>query len=350
MKNSSFLLSISSWLFVLLIGCDQLIDVRDDPSRYTIIYSDPASDRIFTMSADGKRKQPLGNLYGRYPKYSPDGTKIALYHWFDNPRELWLAIYAADTDSLKKLAYVTNPGIPTFIWFSWCPDGSRIVFDKPAGQPRRFDIWTVDTSGRELQQLTNSGWNLGGVWATDCSTIYYDVLSDSGSVAYLMDADGSNKRVVPYRLPGLAFGLSWSPKGNLIAFDGKLDSSWAFTDQTDLFVTDPPGRNVRRVTFDECSGKARWSPDGKKILFQSGGTRGNNLFVMDPDGANRRQLTFHGKVYLSEMLWSPDGRKIAYVYEVTPGQEWSIHVIDSDGSNDVDTGVKVRSGFDWKPM
>jgi Tol biopolymer transport system component len=303
------------------------------------------------MTADGKSKQPLNDLVGRFPKYSPDGTKIALYHWYDNPRELWISLYTPETNSLKKLAYVTKQGISTIVWFSWSYDGTRIVYGRPTGEPGRADIWTVDTSGMVHRRLTDSGWNVGGVWSPDGGTIYYDVWYRTGIVGYLMNADGSNKRPVPYRPPGLGgWSLSWSPKGDLIAFTGKVDSTWMFTPQTDIFVTDPAGTNVRRITFDEASGKARWSPDGKKIAFQSGGELSNNVFVMDPDGSNRRQLTTHGKALPSEMLWSPDGEKILYVYEVAPREDRRLHVINADGSNDIDTGIKGTIDFDWKPM
>lgn len=61
----------------------------------------------------------------------------------------------------------------------------------------------------------------------------------------------------------------------------------------------------------------RWSPDGKRILFESNRSGDNQLWVIAPDGGEAKQLTS----IASEAgggIWSPDGRWVAFASAVYP--------------------------------
>ena len=61
------------------------------------------------------------------------------------------------------------------------------------------------------------------------------------------------------------------------------------------------------------AGEARWSPDGSKVAYTSGG----QLWVADASGANARQITkLAGGA--SGPVWSPRGDRIAFTSSVTP--------------------------------
>ena len=67
--------------------------------------------------------------------------------------------------------------------------------------------------------------------------------------------------------------------------------------------------------------EARWSPDGKRIAYISGG----QLWIADADGTNARQLsTINGGA--GGVVWSPTGDRIAFVSGVYPD-------CDSDACN-----------------
>ncbi len=101
---------------------------------------------------------------------------------------------------------------------------------------------------------------------------------------------------------------------------------------------------VRRV------GDPQLSPDGKRVAFTIGDVNWdtnkvvNQIYVKSIDGGAMKQLT-NGAGSATTPRWSPDGKKIAYV---TGGQIW---VMDSDG-DDKDQVTKISTsaaGPVWSP-
>jgi Tol biopolymer transport system component len=105
-----------------------------------------------------------------------------------------------------------------------------------------------------------------------------------------------------------------------------------------LFVTRDGGQNAicrvalgkpepRRLIEGEILGAPRWSPDGERIVYQSGA----HLWLVDAAGSNQRQLTTGGGIQ-RRPAWSPDGAAIVYCQG--PGHQgpWQMAAISSDGT------------------
>ena len=57
----------------------------------------------------------------------------------------------------------------------------------------------------------------------------------------------------------------------------------------DIYVADIDGKNVERLTYmTDYSWYPAWSPDGRQIMFASGGA----LYVMNADGSSLGRLTY----------------------------------------------------------
>lgn len=56
-----------------------------------------------------------------------------------------------------------------------------------------------------------------------------------------------------------------------------------------------------------------YSPDGKRVLFNSTRSGHAEIWICDSDGANPRQLTFLEDPLTTKGSWSPDGRQIAFM-------------------------------------
>jgi dipeptidyl aminopeptidase/acylaminoacyl peptidase len=81
-----------------------------------------------------------------------------------------------------------------------------------------------------------------------------------------------------------------------------------------IYLTSLEGGEIKQLTTGERSSTApRWSPDGKKIAYATGG----QIWVMDSDGDNKQQVT-KISTEAAAPLWSPDGKWIAFTSEVHP--------------------------------
>jgi dipeptidyl aminopeptidase/acylaminoacyl peptidase len=98
----------------------------------------------------------------------------------------------------------------------------------------------------------------------------------------------------------------------------KLEDKW----DSELWILNSDGSQNR---FLVKGGAARWSPDGKRLLYQAEGEpKGSQLFVrwVDADGP-ATQITRVGEAPRNAK-WSPDGKSIAFSMFEPEQERWSI--------------------------
>ena len=75
--------------------------------------------------------------------------------------------------------------------------------------------------------------------------------------------------------------------------------------------------------------QARYSPDGKRIVFESNRSGNEEIWVCNADGSDSVQLTFFGSAWAGAPSWSPDSNRIAFAANAAGG--WDIYIVNSDG-------------------
>ena len=105
-----------------------------------------------------------------------------------------------------------------------------------------------------------------------------------------------------------------SPDGKTIAYSVGTVNKDANRVVNQIHTIGVDGRNPRIVTNGTSSSSGpRWSPDGRRIAFVTGG----QIWTMEPDGDDKKQIT-NLSSGAGGPVWSHDGRWIAFSSEVYP--------------------------------
>ena len=243
--------------------------------------------------------------------FSPDGSKLAVPYLTADGR-IGPATINADGTGYTPFPIndpTLNIGCGTG---SWSPDSKRLACETwDDSNPARNGIYTISSAdGSGLTRVTANplgGHDIPGSYSPDGRRIVFlrfDANMNSAGLFVVKTNDGPLRQILPASMI-LNIGADWSPQGNEIIFSrhvtpGVLGSIWVVhANGTGLHEIHIRGLDCG-ASFSDPSGVgchgARWSPDGKKIIFVaiSPATGVKNIYTANANGTALTQVTFDG--------------------------------------------------------
>jgi Tol biopolymer transport system component len=248
------------------INQNKIIDIKSIkpllPFKGKIVFqSDMDGDNeIYLLTSKGLKKLTDNTWSDEYPKWSPDGKKIA---FTANPKGSYeIFIMNDDGSDIVQLTKTKHNAIE----HAWFPDGKKIAYtiERRRGIFRSYKLWMVDIKTKKTERL-------------------------------LADFQGS------CALP------NFSPSGHLMGFTGKRTIGW------DVAIYDFKTKRISFLTEGGKSCRPHFSHDGKKIAYVSSVADGKgDIWLMNPDGSGKMRLTRRDETYDYYPSWSPDDKFIVF--------------------------------------
>ena len=217
-------------------------------------------DDIYVMDDDGSRRRRLTHstqATHRYPRWSPDGKRIAFTRYMDKTKTQTTAevfIMNADGTDPQRLTHnnVLDGGP------SWSPDGHHLAFSST--RSGAWEVFVIEVATRAVTQLTGltgAEDDVGSAapdWSPDGTQITFERFIRVNGIApktvYVMDADGQHQRPILRDPPldgptTLRYFPRWSADGQRILF---YEAKWLRDGDVKRFIVQRIGRTKQEIT------------------------------------------------------------------------------------------------------
>ncbi|HTM88331.1 MAG TPA: S9 family peptidase [Terriglobales bacterium] len=284
---------------------------------------------LWKVSADGGWPVQLTQSEERQydAVFSPDGRWI-VYEQDQAGNELW-DIFAIPSSGGEPINLTNTPDVreqsPR-----WSPDGSVIALNYKPREGTSYNIALLHWDTRKVVKLThesapNRSW--GSVaWSPDGKTLYanrYDV-SFTDSDIYAVDvASGKTTNLTPHQGKALFFASSLSPGGTTLLVTSNQKSGYQ-----NVALLDIATKKLQWVTDTQWEASAGdFSPNREKFTYTINADGRTSLYMVDRATRQSRELAVPPGVNsfpASPSSFSPQSDRLLISHEssVQPGDYW----------------------------
>ncbi len=235
---------------------------------------------IFMMNFGGHRVRKITNnrSINIFPSPSPGGRSVAYISFKDGSPAVF--VKNLNTNRTVKLNLL---GPADYV--AWSPTGSKLAI---ALTPDRYntEIYTVDTNGRDLKQLTfTGGINTSPSFSPNGSRIVFVSNRGGSPQVYIMNFDGSDQRRITYNGSNYNTSPAWSPDGQKIAFTSLIKGV------LQVCIINTNGTGEKQVTDTPYSAlHPAWTRDSRIITFSTDIAGKQKLFMIDVNEGDMTRL------------------------------------------------------------
>jgi Tol biopolymer transport system component len=163
-----------------------------DPDGASLLVN--GGGRLMRVPLDKPRLVPLNSGFAvrcnNDHGISPDGKTIVISHHTERGSEVYLMPATGGTPTP-----VTSHA-PSW-WHGWSPDGKTLTYVGARDGSRIIDVFTIPVAGGEETRLTNGEGHCDGPdYSADGKSIYYNCDRAGHAQIWVMDADGTNQRML----------------------------------------------------------------------------------------------------------------------------------------------------------
>ena len=305
---------------------------RWSPDGRQVAFSRPSDDgvAIYVIPAFGGTEHRLYSgpvsVFPRSLDWSPDGKVLAFSESHADKTHTRIALLSLADSTTRPLTSPSGQDLDFGPAFS--PDGSTVAFVRGIVAGVVEDLYLVAAAGGAPKRLTFDNCFIEGItWTPDGRDIVFSSLRGGSSTLWRISASGGTPRPVP----GVGVDAllpSISSKGNQLVYQqvspGKLNI-WRLNLRDEKHRQ---GQPAEVISGKGGSGRPHFSPDGKRIAFESARLGYPEIWACDSDGSNCGQLTsLRGTAGAAR--WSPDGRYIAF--EFRPKEHSEVYLLEVGG-------------------
>jgi Tol biopolymer transport system component/DNA-binding winged helix-turn-helix (wHTH) protein len=302
-----------------------VIPALGGPERILVEFPPPWS------TSTAELRPPVG-----YLDWSPDGRWLAVSE--RNSTTTALSLISVDNAEKRTL---TSPSAEFLGDFSpaFSPDGRTLAFVRSNSGMSLSEIYLLPLddnfkpAAKPRKLPTQTCWIANPVWT-----------QNSEEILFSCGQWGAGRRLYRFSLTAARSPSIVNSVGDNIYFIALSRSSHrlVYTQEAmdwDIWrvqiqgqdKTSGDGQNGRFISSTRTDSNPQYSPDGKRIAFESSRSGSSQIWIADEDGSNLFQVTSVAAPTNGFPRWSPDGKWIAFHSRLAPTTRASIFVVPTGG-------------------
>ena len=301
----------------------QNIRVVDISPDHSLLLAFPFHGRsndlpISLLPVVGGALRRVGDIVADDAVFSPDGRRI----FFDSPD----GIYSCELDGSRVKRLVALPGRSEYP--RWSKDARRLRFTLNDTTTGGTSIWEVSQDGSHLHavplSLSQPGMACCGRWSSDGRYFFFVWTRDELQTLWALRESGRTLLSPPPKPVQLTFAPN--DFGGLIpSQDPSRVFAWGGNELIETARYYPASGRVQPLLPGIDSIDVSLSPDGQSLAFSKGG----DLWRSQSDGGARQPLV-SGFAQIDQIAWSPDAKRILF-QSSNRGEQRRFFLVPSDG-------------------